>query len=171
MPETKTSSSPGDHAETPTPATEVKVDASSAETARQQRLAQIAAERKQLDAQSARKETTTETGKALWTPDLAKTMSAGIFVFAVLLFAMVTILVWKNKSIDNLLRTFGILLIIIAAVFLVIAGYSDQQIAPVMGLLGTIAGYLLSRKNEPGTGVNSTTLKAKPTETDAPPSA
>src|SRR5450755_974532 len=95
------------------------------------------------------KTSSTETGKAQWTPEIATKMSAGIFVFGILLFAMVSVLVWKNKSVDSLLRTFGILLIIVASVFLVIAGYSDQQIAPVMGLLGTIAGYLLSRKTEP----------------------
>ena len=33
------------------------------------------------------------------------------------------------------------------AIFLVVAGYSDQQIAPVIGLLGTIAGYLLGKES------------------------
>jgi hypothetical protein len=97
---------------------------------------------------------TVETGKAQWTPELAERMGAGIFVFAVVLFLMLSILIWKNKSVDSLLRTFGILLIIIAAVFLVIVGYSDQQIAPVMGLMGTIAGYLLSRRTDPLPGGN-----------------
>jgi biopolymer transport protein ExbB/TolQ len=32
------------------------------------------------------------------------------------------------------------------AVFLVVAGYTDTQIAPVMGLLGTVAGYLLGKE-------------------------
>jgi uncharacterized membrane protein YfcA len=102
------------------------------------------------------------TGKAQWTPQLAMNMGAGVFLFGVLLFAMVSVLVWKNKSVDSLLRIFGILLIILAAVFLMVAGYSDQQVAPVMGLLGTIAGYLLSRRTEPAPGAEAT-VPPKPT--------
>jgi hypothetical protein len=110
---------------------------------------ELAALNKKPAQTSSNKTGTTETGKAQWTPEIATKMSAGIFLFGILLFVMISVLVWKNKSVDSLLRTFGILLIIVASVFLVIAGYSDQQIAPVMGLLGTIAGYLLSRKTEP----------------------
>ncbi len=38
-----------------------------------------------------------------------------------------------------------ITLIIISTLFLITAGYSNNQIAPAVGLLGTIAGYLLGR--------------------------
>ena len=37
-------------------------------------------------------------------------------------------------------------------VFLIVAGYTEKQIAPVIGLLGTIAGYLLG-KSSSETGV------------------
>ncbi|MDX1617310.1 MAG: hypothetical protein R3224_00890 [Balneolaceae bacterium] len=36
-------------------------------------------------------------------------------------------------------------LIITAALFLIAAGFSNDQIASALGLLGTIAGYLLGR--------------------------
>jgi len=39
----------------------------------------------------------------------------------------------------------GITLVVTAGLFLVTAGYSQDQIAPMIGLLGTIAGYLLGR--------------------------
>lgn len=42
-------------------------------------------------------------------------------------------------------RTFIIVVIVFAALFLVAAGYSDVQAAPVYGLLGTIAGYIFGR--------------------------
>ncbi len=46
-----------------------------------------------------------------------------------------------------LLRPFAIVLIIVAAVFLVVAGFSLEQISPVVGLLGSIAGYLLGAQH------------------------
>ena len=92
---------------------------------------------------------------SLWSPELVCKLSLGIGVFAVLLLICVTILLRQQSvptSAEQLLRTFGIIVIIFAAVFLVIAGYSDTQITPVIGLLGTIAGYLLGRRIEPPTG-------------------
>ena len=56
-----------------------------------------------------------------------------------------TFLLVRKKSAEAILRTFGVTLIITAAVFLVVAGYTEAQIAPVIGLLGAIAGYLLGR--------------------------
>ena len=43
---------------------------------------------------------------------------------------------WSTKMI-------GLTLVITAGLFLIPAGYSQEQIAPLVGLLGTIAGYLL----------------------------
>jgi Flp pilus assembly protein TadB len=89
---------------------------------------------------------------SLWSPELVCKLSLGIGMFAIILLACVTILLRREAehvSPEQLLRTFGILVIIFAAIFLVIAGYSDTQITPVIGLLGTIAGYLLGRKIEP----------------------
>jgi hypothetical protein len=89
---------------------------------------------------------------SLWSPELVCKLSLGIGLFAMILLACVTILLRREKEHvepEQILRTFGILVIIFAAIFLVIAGYSDTQITPVIGLLGTIAGYLLGRKIEP----------------------
>jgi len=86
---------------------------------------------------------------AAWTPELVCKLSLGIGTFALLSFALVAFLIWQKKNAEQVLRTFGILVVIFAAVFLVVAGYSDTQITPVIGLLGTIAGYLLGRKIEP----------------------
>ena len=38
-------------------------------------------------------------------------------------------------------------LVITSALFLIAAGFSNNQIASAMGLLGTIAGYLLGRSH------------------------
>lgn len=59
----------------------------------------------------------------------------------------------RPKS-EDILRVFGVTLIIIGTLFFVTAGYNSLQIAPAMGLFGTVAGYLLgrgTRKNDPAT--------------------
>ena len=53
---------------------------------------------------------------------------------------------------DSIIRVFGIILIIPLSVLLVVAGYSEKQIAPVIGLLGVIAGYLLGHTQRPSSG-------------------
>jgi len=46
---------------------------------------------------------------------------------------------------EDILRVFGVTLINLGTLFLVTAGYNSNQIAPAMGLFGTVAGYLLGR--------------------------
>jgi hypothetical protein len=83
-----------------------------------------------------------------WSTTSAMTMSAAVLVFGLLICCLAAYLIRKERPADVVLRTLGTLLIIVAAIFLVVAGYSDKQMAPVFGLLGTIAGYLLGK----GTG-------------------
>ena len=52
----------------------------------------------------------------------------------------------KDATPDDLIRGYTITLIITGTMVLICAGYSNDQIAPAMGLFGTIAGYLLGRK-------------------------
>jgi lipopolysaccharide export LptBFGC system permease protein LptF len=93
-------------------------------------------------------ETKSSSHPSAWTPELVCKLSLGIGTFAFLCFIIVAFLIWKKRRAEQILRTFGILIIIFAAVFLVVAGYSDTQITPVIGLLGTVAGYLLGRRIE-----------------------
>ena len=72
-------------------------------------------------------------------------LSCTVIGFGVFVLICITYLIRRDKQIETLLRPFGTILIIIAAVFLIVAGYSEKQIAPVIGLLGTIAGYILGR--------------------------
>lgn len=50
----------------------------------------------------------------------------------------------------NAIRISGLTLVVICGVFLITAGYSQDQIAPMIGLLGTIAGYLLGKSEREG---------------------
>jgi 4-amino-4-deoxy-L-arabinose transferase-like glycosyltransferase len=80
-----------------------------------------------------------------WTPTIALGLSLSILVFGLLVLALMCWMLLKTRdNLNGLLRAFALILIIVAAIFLIVAGYTEQQIAPAMGLLGTIAGYLLN---------------------------
>lgn len=81
----------------------------------------------------------------LWSPSFVMYLGGGLLVFGLIICVLMSFLLKREKSPDQVLRTLCVPLIIIVTVFLVIVGYTDQQIAPVIGLLGTIAGYLLGR--------------------------
>ena len=82
-----------------------------------------------------------------WSVTDAMTISSVVLFFGLFVLLMVTMLIRNGNDTEAILRTFGTILIIIGAIFLVVAGYSTTQVAPVMGLLGTIAGYLLGKKD------------------------
>ncbi|MEZ5103776.1 MAG: hypothetical protein R2757_04735 [Draconibacterium sp.] len=80
--------------------------------------------------------------------DLEFTLSILVLIFAFLVLGMVIYLVKVNKiESENSIKIVLITLIITATLFLITAGYSNDQIAPAVGLLGTIAGYLLGKEN------------------------
>lgn len=83
-----------------------------------------------------------------WSATNAMTVSSAVLIFGVLILVLATYLIRVGNSADSVLKIFGTILIVIASIFLVVAGYSDKQIAPVMGLLGTIAGYLLGKETK-----------------------
>jgi hypothetical protein len=45
----------------------------------------------------------------------------------------------------DILRVFSLTLIIVGTIFALTSGFDSQQIAPAIGLFGTLAGYLLGR--------------------------
>jgi hypothetical protein len=53
----------------------------------------------------------------------------------------------RKKDFDgnDILKVFGVTLIVVGTLFLIAAGFGDKQIAPAMGLFGTLAGYLLGK--------------------------
>ena len=62
----------------------------------------------------------------------------GILMISVLLF-----LFKRNQGFGNFaFKLLGIILILTASLFVVVAGYSQDQITPIIGLLGTMAGFI-----------------------------
>lgn len=83
-----------------------------------------------------------------WSVENAMTISFLVLLFGVFVISVAARLISKGSDTDSVLKVFALILIIVSAVFLVVAGYSDQQISPVIGLLGTIAGYLLGKDHK-----------------------
>lgn len=78
-----------------------------------------------------------------WSVQSAMTISAAVLIFGLLVLVLAAM--YMRKASDSHVRLFATMLIVVMAVFLIVAGYSDTQIAPAFGLLGTIAGYLLGK--------------------------
>jgi hypothetical protein len=55
---------------------------------------------------------------------------------------------------EDMQRSFGLTLVIGGTVFFIVAGFDSEQIAPALGLFGTIAGYMLGRSDRRGNGRN-----------------
>jgi glycerol uptake facilitator-like aquaporin len=66
----------------------------------------------------------------------------------VVIIALSVVLRKKESSAEDVVRAYALVLILIGTMVLICAGYSNDQIAPAMGLFGTVAGYLLGRKSQ-----------------------
>jgi len=64
---------------------------------------------------------------------------------------VLTAMCWNGRSPGpEFFRTFVILVVIFAALFLIVAGYTDTQTAPVFSILGSIIGYIFGRGERSG---------------------
>ncbi|AWI25794.1 hypothetical protein HYN49_07700 [Flavobacterium pallidum] len=78
--------------------------------------------------------------------DNAFNLSLCILGFGVLLIIGEIILVYRlSISPQDTIKFIVVTVIVIGSLYLITAGYTNDQIAPAMGLLGTIAGYLLGK--------------------------
>lgn len=77
-------------------------------------------------------------------------LSVSVLAFG-LLIIILEIFLLKNRILkdDLLVKFILVTLIITATLFLITAGYDNNQIAPAIGLFGTVAGYLLGKSSSP----------------------
>jgi hypothetical protein len=87
-----------------------------------------------------------EAGMEWWSTTNAMTMCSVLLLFGLIVMGLTTFLLKNGHPGQSILRIFGTFLVIIMATFLVVAGYTNEQIGAPLGLLGTIAGYLLGRQ-------------------------
>jgi hypothetical protein len=76
--------------------------------------------------------------------DLEFRLAIAVLVFGVVVLAAQFWVMKRGTSAEEVLKGFALTLIIIGTLFLIVAGYSNNQIAPAVGLFGTLAGSCLS---------------------------
>jgi hypothetical protein len=85
-----------------------------------------------------------------WTAELIMFLTVSILLFACVAMGLATALLWRTKvSASQVLKVFGIVSIIGVSAVLLVTGYSNDQLTPIVGLFGAIAGYLLGRDGQP----------------------
>lgn len=87
-----------------------------------------------------------ESKRIAWMSSLEFSLSALVLGFGVLVFlAELFVIKVGGYSPNQSTKLIAVTLIIVATLFIITAGFSSEQIAPAMGLFGTVAGYLLGR--------------------------
>lgn len=76
----------------------------------------------------------------------ALTVGGLILLYGVFITAVSTWLLSRGRNSDEVLRLMAVISAVIVSAFLLVVGYDDKQITPVIGLLGTIVGYLLGKE-------------------------
>lgn len=87
--------------------------------------------------------------KVSWLSGRELVLSVGVLMFGVFVILLQTFTI-RNRdfSANDIVKINGLSFVIVATLFIITAGYDSEQIAPAMGLFGTIAGYILGRNTK-----------------------
>ncbi|MGH8498112.1 MAG: hypothetical protein ACRERV_04795 [Methylococcales bacterium] len=81
-----------------------------------------------------------------WSAELVRFLSIGVLGFSCFALILATVLLWRsNSSPDYVLKIFGVITIVASSVLLLVVGYNNEQLTPIVGLFGAIIGYLLGK--------------------------
>lgn len=85
-----------------------------------------------------------------WSPSLVQFLAIGVLLFALAALVLATALLWRSHApAQQVLRVFGVITILGFSALLLVVGYSNEQLTPIVGLFGAIAGYLLGKDARP----------------------
>jgi hypothetical protein len=88
-----------------------------------------------------------------WSPDLVIYLSTSILLMTALALILGSVLLWKRSYAgQDILRLYGVVIIVGLSALLLVAGFSNDQLTPIVGLFGAIAGYLLGKDSKPTKG-------------------
>ena len=73
-----------------------------------------------------------------------------IFIFGLIATLLFYLLVKTGKFDQFLMRIYVVIILVFGSLLVVSSGYATDQVAPVIGFFGTIAGYLLGRSEIQG---------------------
>jgi hypothetical protein len=81
------------------------------------------------------------------TTDLEFWLSLIVLGFGAVIILLEVVLLWRARAnVDGILKLIATTLIVVGTIFMITAGFSSEQVAPAIGLMGTLAGYLLGKK-------------------------
>lgn len=81
-----------------------------------------------------------------WLSNKETALSVAVLAFGFALSVMQVAIMRSSKfRPGDVIKLFGLTFIVTAVLFIITAGYGAEQIAPAMGLFGTVAGYILGR--------------------------
>lgn len=92
-----------------------------------------------------------------------------ILAYGVFAIGVSSWLMMRGKDSEAVLRMVGVLSAVVIASFLLVVGYDDKQMNPVIGLLGTIVGYLLGKDQGYNAGTRDAATKATEETAEATP--
>lgn len=83
-----------------------------------------------------------------WSQELVKFLALSVLGFSGLVLVLSAALLWRAAaSPPQILRVTGVIAILAFSALLLVVGYDNQQLTPIVGLFGAIAGYLLGRES------------------------
>jgi FtsH-binding integral membrane protein len=86
-----------------------------------------------------------------WSPQYQYTAAliVGVFTIGLIFFAAASVIAWRSKEglSDRYMKLTVIILVVVVAVTVSIAGFQQEQTNSALGLIGTIVGYLLGRSD------------------------
>jgi hypothetical protein len=85
-----------------------------------------------------------------WNPWLISFLTILIIAFCVLVLHYMRSMLKEGQGAGDVLRLATMPMVIAAAIFLVVLGFSNEQMTPVIGLLGTMIGYILGSATAKG---------------------
>ena len=81
-----------------------------------------------------------------WSESSVRYLSHSILIFTFLTLLLASLLLWRKGSPpQQVVKVFGLLVILGLSSLLLVVGYSNEQLTPIVGLFGAIAGYLLGK--------------------------
>ncbi len=86
-----------------------------------------------------------------WMTNKESVLAGLVLLFGSFLAVLQAYLMVKREfKAHEIIRLSGLTFIVISTLFIITAGYGAAQIAPAMGLFGTLAGYILGRTHQGG---------------------
>ncbi len=81
-----------------------------------------------------------------WTQELVRFLAISVLSFSCAALVLATALLWRSSaSPQHILKIFGLITILGFSALLLVVGYNNEQLTPIVGLFGAIAGYLLGK--------------------------